>query len=261
MGKMSSGMRLLAMTRAQGSNQGNNMAYGSHTTMANAPEMRRRRDSRGRYMEDDGGSRMAYDGNQGNYGRMEQGGASSHYWPEPHMPPYLDGAENNLRPGEHRRGYDEPVSMRDRNVVNIRDYQDKRLIGFGAAEMHDADHRASHDKEMRHGSSDHASEPLTEDRAKSWVEGMKNADPDHPTGAKWSMETVKPLATKHGFNTPEKQLEFWAVMNMMYSDYSETAKKHNVSTMEFYADMAKSWLRDKDAVEHKTAAYIDCCTK
>ena len=102
---------------------------------------------------------------------------------------------------------------------------------------------------------------LTKAVAVEWVEGMQNADHEHPTGEKWTMETTKPLAIKHGFSSEEKQLEFWAIMNMMYSDYSETAKKHGVSTMDFFADMAKSWMNDKDAVKNKTAAYIECCTK
>lgn len=71
MGKMTTGMRMLAMTKAA---QGDRMME---------PEMRRRRDSRGRYMEQDGGSRMAYEGNPG---RMEYGG-EARMWPEPHTPP------------------------------------------------------------------------------------------------------------------------------------------------------------------------------
>lgn len=246
--------------------------YGGQMTMGNAPEMRRRRDSRGRYMEQDGGSRMAYEGDPD---RMEYGG-EARMWPGPHIPPYLDHPgmrdERNMRPGRERRNaYEEPdmamgdrYPMRDSNIVHIRDYQDRRKIGFAANRMHDDDDD-DEEREQHHG---HAKmhdypmmEQLTEEIATSWVSGLKNTDPEHPIGAKWSMETVKPLAMKHGFTTHEKQLEFWAVMNMMYSDYAETAKKHGVSTLDFYADMAKAWMRDKDAVEHKTAAYIACCTK
>lgn len=116
-------------------------------------------------------------------------------------------------------------------------------------------------KEAHTGEQHHHGNVLTKDEAEEWVEGMKNTDPDHPTGEKWTMEQIKPIATKHGFTSPDKQIEFWAVMNMMYSDYCETAKKHGVSTMDFYADMAKAWMHDKDAVENKTAAYIEYCTK
>jgi len=245
--------------RYEEGDEGRRMGNDHSTTYSGveAPEMRRRRDSRGRYMEDDQPSRMAY-----------------RPWPEPHMPPYLDtpGAqERNVRPGRERRAnYEEPemmenrYPMRDRNIVNIRDYQDRRRIGFGAR-MHDDD-ADDDDEEPQHGhASHHGSYPmmekLTDEMATAWVEELKNTDPDHPVGPKWSRETIKPIAMKHGFTSPEKQLEFWVVMNMMYSDYAETAKKHGVSTLDFYADMAKAWMRDKDAVEHKTAAYIACCTK
>ena len=261
MGKMSSGMRMMAMARAQGGNHGNynSMGNGGRMSMMDAPEMRRRRDSRGRYMEDDGGSRMAYEGNQGRYE------AAYRPWPEPHMPPYLDkpDMEDNMRPGRERRNqYGE---MRDSNVVNIRDYQDKRRIGFGENRMEDNDGEED-DEKYHHGGATHNKDyplmdQLTEEVASAWVGNMKNADQEHTTGAKWSRETVKPLAVKHGFTTPEKQLEFWAVMNMMYSDYAETAKKHGVSTLDFFADMTRAWMKDPDAVKHKTAAYIACCTE
>lgn len=232
---------------------------GNYPRMGDEPEMRRRRDSRGRYME---------------------GEPSAHYmpWSEPHIPPYLEHPdmrdERNIRPGRERREYprmehDEPQPMRDRNIVNIRDYQDRRRIGFGENRMHHDEGQRSqreNDWEEPEGDAHHMGaypmmERLTEEAATSWVNKLKNTDPEYPVGAKWSRETLKPLAMKHGFTTPEKQLEFWVVMNMMYSDYAETAKKHGVSTMDFFADMAKAWMKDKDAVEHKTAAYIACCTE
>lgn len=248
MAKMTSGMRLLAMTKAA-----------EDRRMMDGPEMRRR-DSRGRYMEGDGGSRMAYEGNQSNETAYRP-------WPEPHIPPYLNQPEMNIRPGTERRG-EYGGNMRDRNIVNIRDYQDKRRIGFGENRMHYDGHEDHENGKAYHqmGNAHHMgeypmTEHLTKDVAEDWVEGMQNADPEHPVGAKWSMETVKPIAMKNGFNTPDKQLEFWAVMNMMYSDYCEIAKKHGVSTMDFYGDMAKAWMKDKDAVENKTAAYIEYVTK
>lgn len=39
---------------------------------------------------------------------------------------------------------------------------------------------------------------------------------------------------------------FCLAMNMMYSDYCKVAKKYGADTPEFYADMAKAFLRDKD---------------
>lgn len=261
MSKMSSGMRMMAMAKAAQSNPGNARMEGNSMTYAmDGAEMRRRRDSRGRYMEGGEGNRMAYDDNREAYPP----------WPEPHIPPYLDRPgmmEGNARPGSERRVEDEPYKMRDHNIVNIRDYQDRRRIGFGENRMHHDDGQHETEEKRHHmGDAHHTgaypmTKPLTMDVAQEWVEGMQNTDPEHPTGAKWSMESIKPMAMKHGFTTPEKQLEFWAVMNMMYSDYCETAKKHGVSTMDFYADMAKAWMKDKDAVENKTAAYIEYITK
>lgn len=45
--------------------------------------------------------------------------------------------------------------------------------------------------------------------------------------------------------TKEKYKHYLA-MNMVYSDYCKVAKKYGVDTPEFYADMAKAFLRDKD---------------
>lgn len=234
--------------RRMGNDHSTYMGY--YPRMGDDPEMRRRRDDRGRYMEDDEGAVMAY-----------------RPWPEPHIPPYLDRpdmTEGNIRPGRERRMEDEPYRMRDRNIISIRDYQDRRRIGFGENRMHYGGEEQMDKHRMGdayHMGAYPMTEKLTMEEAAEWVEGMKNADPDHPTGEKWTMEQIKPIATKHGFTTPDKQIEFWAVMNMMYSDYCETAKKHGVSTMDFYADMAKAWMHDKDAVENKTAAYIEYCTK
>lgn len=256
--------------------------------MGDDMEMRRRRDDRGRYMEDDDDRRMGNDHStyMGYYPRMgddmemrrqrddrgrymEGGGNESAYrpWPEPHIPPYLDRpdmTEGNIRPGRERRMEDEPYRMRDRNIISIRDYQDRRKIGFGENRMHYGGEENMDKHQMgdaHHMGAYPMTEKLTMEEAAEWVAGMKNTDPDHPTGEKWTMEQIKPIATKHGFTSPDKQIEFWAVMNMMYSDYCETAKKHGVSTMDFYADMAKAWMHDKDAVENKTAAYIEYCTK
>lgn len=231
-------------------------------------------------MRQGGGGRGGNRSEGGNTNRMEEGGASSHYWPGPIPPPYggedmrMRGSvqeEMNIRPGRERRenrGMMYPEDrMNDNNVVNISEYQDRRRIGFGANRMHYGDENRKHGGQyMEGGSANQQSEypmmeQLTEEVATAWVSKLKNTDPENPIGAKWSRETLKPIAIKNGFTTQEKQLEFWVVMNMMYSDYAETAKKNGVSTMDFFADMAKAWMKDKDAVEHKTTAYIMCCTE
>ena len=93
--------------------------------------------------------------------------------------------------------------------------------------------------------------------AREWVESMKGED--GKSGEHWTMEQLKPIMQQRGIDA--KPEEFWAIMNALYSDYCKVAKKHNVSTVDFYADMAKAWLDDKDAVEDKVAAYYEYVVK
>lgn len=52
--------------------------------------------------------------------------------------------------------------------------------------------------------------------------------------------------------------EFYAAMNMMFSDYYPAAKKHNVNMAEFYADLAAAFINDKDASKNKVEKYYEC---
>ena len=240
MGKMSPGMRMLVMSkvgddvRRTGNDHSTYMGY--YPRMGDEPEMRRRRDSRGRYMDGDDGMDMTY-----------------RPWPEPHIPPYLN------RPGmNHRRMDGNP--MRDRNVVNIRDYQDKRRIGSGENRMMDDDYEL--DKHHKEGRSDYKYDRMDQHTAEMWVAEMEGTDPAHPMGAKWTPDQVKPFAQKYGFPTEgEKFWEFYAIMNAMYSDAFDTAKEFNVVRPEFFASLAKGWLNDKDAVPNKAQVYYECIVK
>ena len=198
-------------------------------------EMRQRRDSRGRYMEDDGDARMAYDGNQG---RMEHGGNESAYrpWPEPHIPPYLDRPD--MRQMEGGR-------MRDKNIVNIRDYQDKRRIGFGENRMHHGEHKVGH---MDDGGSRMMGghEKLTREQAEKWVRSMRGDDPK-ARGEMWTYEDAKKLAEERGLPTEgQNMVDFYVTLNMVYNDYGAVAKEHGVDTEEYFADLAQAWLYDRD---------------
>ena len=91
-----------------------------------------------------------------------------------------------------------------------------------------------------------------EHKAKEWVQRMKNGDGS--TGEHFKAEQVEQLRTAH---CPQcDKMEFWATMNMMYSDYCEVARKMNVDKPEFYACMAKAFLMDEDAGEDKLAKYM-----
>lgn len=94
--------------------------------------------------------------------------------------------------------------------------------------------------------------PMNVENAKKWVSKMKNTD--GTTGAHWTMEQTNSVKNKEGLADLSDGL-FYAVLNMMYSDYSAVAKKFNVNTVEFYTEMAKAWIMDSDAKNEKTSLY------
>lgn len=89
-----------------------------------------------------------------------------------------------------------------------------------------------------------------------WAEHMQNADGS--TGPHWTMEQTTAVMVSKGYHYDPAV--WYAAMNMIYSDYFKTAKKHGVNTVEFYTDMAEAFLDDKDAggPEEKISAYYHC---
>ena len=56
--------------------------------------------------------------------------------------------------------------------------------------------------------------------------------------------------------------EFYAALNMIYSDFSPVAKKHGLGgSLDFYVDMAKAFLNDKDAAPGKISNYYNYIVK
>lgn len=98
---------------------------------------------------------------------------------------------------------------------------------------------------------------LSRETAEKWVHGMKNED--GTTGAHWTMEQAEQVMRQHGIQC--EPAEFYAALNMLYSDFCEVFKKHGVNKIDFYADMAKAWLDDKDAVSDKLSAYYEYVVK
>lgn len=88
--------------------------------------------------------------------------------------------------------------------------------------------------------------------AMAWVYGMQNED--GTVGGHWTMAETNDYK-------PDDISEYcwYAVMNMMYSDYCAVVEKYGISDVGFYADMARAFLMDKDAhsPQHKIAAYYD----
>ena len=94
---------------------------------------------------------------------------------------------------------------------------------------------------------------FTEDDAKAWTARMENED--GTTGPHWSMGQTDAVANVAGVHVDK--LTCWACLNMMYSDYYSVAAKYGLDRLEFYADLAKAFLMDKDAggPEEKMAGY------
>lgn len=94
---------------------------------------------------------------------------------------------------------------------------------------------------------------FTEDDARRWTEHMENDDGS--MGAHWTLEQTTAVANSIGVHVDP--WIWFAAMNMMYSDYWESATRYGVDRPEYYADLAKEFLFDKDAggPEAKIAGY------
>lgn len=120
--------------------------------------------------------------------------------------------------------------MRDQNSIHIGTYADNR--GRAVA-------------------SDH----LTKAEAESWVRSMR--DGEGHRGGRWTLAEIKQYAGNFGVTGDEEIIDFYAAMNAMATDYGEVAKAHGVDNVDFYADMAKAFLHDRDAVQGKIKRYYE----
>ena len=94
---------------------------------------------------------------------------------------------------------------------------------------------------------------FTREDAEKWVSHMENED--GTTGTHWPMGQTDAVANITGVDM--KPFIWNTAMNMMYSDYYSVAAKYGLDRPEFYADLAKAFLMDKDAggAEAKMAGY------
>ena len=214
------------------------------------------------------GSRRGDDGG----GRYENRNAYTSDYPN-HMtyePPY--GSPDMRRRYETRGGYDGDMPM-DRRMgfeqpMDAYDTEMRRRRRKDGTFMHYGGERESHGMEpirfggmvaMDGGGHRGSHQKMTREMAEDWVNSMEGSDPAKQHGGKWTMEQIKPIAQKYGVPTEgEKFYEFWAIMNAMYSDYYPVAKKYNVLSPDFFADLSMAFINDKDAVENKVAMYYEC---
>lgn len=103
-------------------------------------------------------------------------------------------------------------------------------------------------------------EPLDEETAEKWVKDMDNVD--GTKGEHYSMEQTDQLMKQYKVDCDP--VDFYAALNMVYSDYKEVAKKMGVDKTDFYVCMAKAWLDDPDIPgggAEKLAKYYEYVVK
>ena len=94
--------------------------------------------------------------------------------------------------------------------------------------------------------------------AKAWTKNMENAD--GTKGPHWSLDQAKQMMAQRKLS--RNPAEFWVALNLVYSDFSQVAKKHGLGgSLEFYIDMAKAFLDDVDAQPDKLMHYYESIAK
>ena len=229
--------------------------------------------------------------------RRRDGEMQQHYPMHPYMPPYGEEPRDNMwyeAEGEVRGGYTEPESRNYRRYKNGRFAPRSEMdmyepmgrggserrgaertrstrpmqIGFRYEEdetrfradanyprMNESEHRTS--RMERGGAEGKSDGKMDEETAEEWTAQMKNVD--GTKGAHWKMEQVKQVQQVRKIECDP--VEFFVAMNMMYSDYNKVARAHGVNNVDFYADMAKAFLDDEDAVDNKLMAYYERVVK
>lgn len=94
---------------------------------------------------------------------------------------------------------------------------------------------------------------MTREEAEKWVNAME--DPEGKPLKPIPMGDIQHIAANYGAKTEEDTLKLWVVANMMKSDYLDVGEKYAGNAVDFYAALARDWLRDKDAVKDKLVAY------
>lgn len=224
-------------------------------------------DGRGREMIDYGGAESRY---RGRDGRWKAGTRRSEY---------DEGAAENDQTGR-RMGDDEEDDDMQANVIRW-PYgpepdmpPENRVIGFGTRDR-EYQTRGHYDDGMGERQdaqvggtmwmepiNNHGEMKMDRETAEKWMRTMRNEDSARPTGARWSIDELKPMAQKFGIKPDTEEFYELAVMtNAMYSDYCGVAKKFNITSPEYYGLMALAWMRDKDAMPNKTAMYYQYIVK
>lgn len=94
--------------------------------------------------------------------------------------------------------------------------------------------------------------PVDEHTARMWVGKMDGGEHYRIDQSEQLRNAICPDCEKW---------EFFVAMNAMYSDHCETAKKFGTDKPEYYAHLARDFLKDKDAGPHKLRKYMEMIPK
>lgn len=76
------------------------------------------------------------------------------------------------------------------------------------------------------------------------------------SGEHWTYDDCKAMGDKVGVNWEKvSKCEYYAVLNMVYSDYGQTIRKHGLADT-FMGELARDWFTDADAKPDKTFKYF-----
>jgi hypothetical protein len=170
-----------------------------------------------------------------------------------------DMEDYGMPKGDYHRGGMPP--MRDYDDYDMRG--DMRGRDYADYEMHDMRGRDYGDYGMDYADRDYGEMEygkMSHKDIENWKRHLKNQD--GTMGEHFKKEQVMQAARQIGVN-PEEYGEhiFPLVMNMMYSDYCAVAKKFGLDRPDFYAELAKAFLNDKDfggEPEEKVWLYYQC---
>lgn len=88
---------------------------------------------------------------------------------------------------------------------------------------------------------------ITDDDAMNIVRRMA------PFGEHWNKTDIYNFVRGQG---EEPCVDWYLVMNMMYNDYYQTAKRFGLDTPDFYYNLSRDFIRDADAKPYKVQKYF-----
>lgn len=237
---MRPGMRMLAMAKAMKQDPMGTDRYSrmeGAREMTDRPEMRRRRDDRGRYMEGEMTNNRMQAHRQPDYDGQDPYSGENDSWPDDKAGEVKGGTYSYRRAdgGTGRLSYfkghkTDPMEQHKR--------EEPQRMGFQQHQEH---------------------KPFDKETAMQWVDSME--DKDGVKGGAYTWHQAQQYGRNMGITGEDRLIEFYAAMNAMHSDFWPAAKKFGVDKPEFYAVMAKCFIEDPDAVDDKVKMYYECIAK